>query len=246
MALSKGKEVAKKEATEVTVGADDFGTAGGIEDITIPRINVMQKMSKLLEDREDLKVGDFVESLADEKVGSIKDPLEFIPFYMEKLWFRSVKVGNSYEFLNVEDFSQANSRRRYYETVDGEDYKNELHYKFYCVLPSDQSIPYAITFKGMSQRIGKALYTQMYVKNKVARLSPAGKVMTLAGSKEENEKGSFIVLSSKVARDTTNEELRTALMWFKTVDQGGAATKTDAPESVTRREASYSDNNAQF
>lgn len=240
------KELTKQSTEVATIEEDAFGQAGGMEDVIIPKITVMQKMSKLLEDREDLKVGDFVESLNDEKLGSIKEPLEFIPFFMEKLWFRSQKVGNSFEFVSIEDFNPSNARRRYSETVDGVDYKNELHMKFYCILPEDPSIPYAITFKGMSQKIGKALYTQMYVKNKLGGLSAAGKVMNLAGVKQENEKGSFIVLGTTVGRDTTQEELHTALMWYKTLQSGAASTKSDEPDHVQRNTAQAAQDTAQF
>lgn len=232
------KELATTAGTEVStdVAQDAFGQTGGIEDIIIPKIMVMQKMSKLLEDRDELKVGDFIESLGDEKVGSITEPLEFIPFSMEKLWFRSKQIGNKWEFENVEAFNHSNSKRRYNETVDGETYKNELHMKFYCILPSDPSIPYAITFKGMSQKVGKALYTQMYVKNKMAGLSAAGSVMSLAGSKQENDHGSFIVFTASVGRKAEAEEVQTALMWYKTIQAGEASTNSDAPESVAKRE----------
>lgn len=243
------KAVAKKENTEVStnvIDQDAFGSAGGIEDVVIPKIMVMQKMSKLLDNRDDLRVGDFVESLDESKVGSITEPLEFVPFYMEKLWFRSQKNGNDWEFLAVEEFNTTNSRRRYYETVDGVDYKNELHMKFYCILPSDPSIPYAITFKGTSQKVGKALYTQMYVKNRMAGLSAAGKVMALSGSKVENDKGSFVVLAATPSRNASAEEVQEALMWFNTIQAGGASTSSDAPESVQAKEAAYADNNAQF
>lgn len=241
------KAVAKKQNTEVaTVAADAFGSAGGIEDIVIPKIMVMQKMSKLLDTNDDLKVGDFVESLGETKVGSISEGLDFIPFYMEKLWFRSQKVGKDFEFLAVEGFNQSNARRRYSEVVDGVEYKNELHMKFYAVLPDDPSIPYAITFKGTSQKTGKALYTQMYVKNKMSGLSAAGKVMTLAGAKQENEKGTFVVLNTTVARNSTAEEVQMCLDWFHTIESGNASTASDAPESVQAKEAAYADNNAQF
>ena len=216
-------DVTTTQSTDLsTVSADAFGAAPAhSEDIVIPKIQVMQKMSNLV-DEGVAKEGDFVDSLSQEVIGGLNEPVAFIPFYMEKLWFISKKVGGRWELEGIEAFSNLNKNLRYFDTVNGEDYKNELHMRFYALRPEDMSIPYIITFKGMSQKAGKALYTQMYIKNKAAGLTPAGKVMLLKGEKRENDNGKFVVTTCTPDRTASAEEVNQCLEWFHTIQAGSA------------------------
>jgi hypothetical protein len=218
------KEVTTTNSTEVAiVGLDDFGAAPvSSQDILIPKVLVMQKMSKLLDQDEDLKEGDLVDSLTGEKIGGLKEPLEILPFHMEKVWFKSKKEGGEFKLIGIEDVTIENENMRYSEVVNGVEYKNEMHMRFYCLRPSDMSLPIVLTFKGMSQKKGKILATQMYIKNRSAGMNQAGMVMNIGVTKEANDKGSYVVLNPSAARKSTQEEQRECLQWFKTLNQSKA------------------------
>lgn len=238
------KEVTKATSTDVAVPSmDDFGVPDVTsKDILIPKVLCMQKMSKLVED-EKAKVGDFVDSLTGDVIASIVKPLEFIPFYLEKLWFRSRKEGTRFKLEEITPVTPENEGRRYQEMIGGNEYRNEKHMQFYCILPHDPTLPYIITFKVKSERAGKALATQMYVKNRAAGKTPAAKVMALSGHKEENEAGSFIVLDTKVVRESTPEEINTCLEWFRMIKAGQAKVHHEETPEDTK---TYGGDNTEF
>lgn len=224
-------EVVKKQATEVSTELAEWGQPEAInaKDVVIPKVLLMQKMSDLV-DAGQAKEGDFVDSLTKKVVGAHDKPIEIIPFYLERLWFISKKVGTDWEIQEITPVTPANQDQRYNEIVEGVELKRELHMRFYCILPSDPSIPYVVTFKVMSQKNGRALYTQMYVKNAAAKLSPAAYVMSLKADKEANEKGKYYVFNTSVARRASKEEELTCLQWFKTI-RAGQATVDNSDEA---------------
>lgn len=216
------KAIAKTQSTEVAapVNLDAFGSGSvSSSDIVIPKILTMQGLSKLVTDGE-AKFGDFVDSMSTTVLGSINTPLEFIPFHMDKIWIIEVMNGNKYEFDRIEPVTAANEARRYEETVDGKAYKNSKVMNFYVMLPSDMSMPYVLPFKGTSIKAGKALATQMYMKNRGAGKVPPAYVMEMFGEKKTNDKGTFAVTSVRTKKESTVEEINECLKWYKGIAKG--------------------------
>ena len=246
MAKKENTEVVTTEKNEVVnVEADlnEWGDSGiSSKDIIIPKILCMQGLSDLVADGH-AKMGDFVDSLSNEVIGSIDSPVVFIPFYMTKVWIVSrLKNGESnYEF---EKYVDANiSGELPFEEMDGEDsIKNEYALQFYVLLAHDMTMPYVITFKSTSLRAGKVLSTQMYVRNRAAGLAPAAYKMLLGGKKEKNDKGTFVVMEVKASGKASQEEIANCLTWFKTVKQGNTKVASEPSES----DAVYADDNVSF
>lgn len=233
------KEVTKPEETAVaTVDVDAFG-AGPLssDDIVIPKLLAMQGLSNYVTEGA-AKFGDFVDSLNGQVIGSISEPIEFIPFYLEKVWIISKKIGNKYVFQAYEPVTTANENKPWEEIINGEEWKNEKCYNFYSILPHDPSLPYVIAFKSTSAKSGRELATQMYVKNRAAGKVPPAKVMKLFGSKEEKDGNKFVVMKSAVVRDSSQEEIASCLDWFKTITSGGASVDSSdvsAPDVVKEK-----------
>lgn len=237
------KEVAKKESTEVSteIALDAFGdTQVSSQDIIIPKILAMQPGSKLVTDGKAV-FGDFVDSLSGTKIGSIKEPIQFIPFHMEKIMIISKKEAGEYKFDRIEPVTAANESLPYEHAVGEFQYKNEQVMNFYSLLPSDMSMPYIIAFKGMSRKSGRALATQMFIKNRSAGKVPPAKIMELTGEKVQNNKGTFVTLGTSIAGDSSNEQIGECLKWFKTIQSGAAK----AHEEVATKPA-YEEENTQF
>jgi len=216
------KQVAKKQESEVaSVDVDAFG--GGelsSTDIIIPKVLTMQGLSKLVTEGT-AKFGDFVDSISSTVIGNYASGhIEFIPFHLEKSWIISKKMGDRFVYDRVEPWSLANDGKQWEEVINGVVYKNEKAFSFYCILPSDPSIPYIIQFKGTSIKAGKELATQMYVKNRAVGKVPPAKVMKLSGERTQNDKGIFVKLKSAVVRDSKVEEIQTCLEWFSIIKQG--------------------------
>lgn len=225
-------EVVNKEdvGTEVStnVDLDAFGGGGySSQDVVIPKILVMQGLSNLVTEGK-AKFGDLVDNQSHVVLGNAMDkPVEFIPFHLEKVWIVSVKNGNRYEFSHIDPVTVSNENRKWEEVVDGKEVKNEKSFNFYAILPSDPTIPYIVQFKGTSQRTGKELATQMYVKNRAAGLVPPAKVMTLKGQKVSNDKGTYVVLKTEIAGESSPEQIQSCLEWYKAVASGKATASTD-------------------
>jgi hypothetical protein len=218
-ALSKteSKELAKPNM------ADWGQPAVSSRDIVIPKILCMQGLSELVTE-DKAKMGDFVDSMTSEIIGNYKDkPVQFIPFHLEKIWIISKKVQGQgdFSFDSITNVTPENEGMRYQEVVDGVEYKREYTMNFYVLRPEDTSLPYIISFKGMSSKAGRILATQMYVRNSAAGLVPPAKIMELAGTKDKNDKGTFITLNSKAVDESSAEQIDSAFQWYKTVTSGG-------------------------
>jgi len=226
------KEVTTQNTgTEVAQPAQSWAMPSGMNssDIVIPKIACAQAMSKSVIDG-DARFGDFMDSMTMEKLGDLKNPVNFIPFFMKKLWIVSKKDGGDWKFLKTEEVTLMNGGRSYFEVEDGVEYKNELVYNFYVLREGDFTLPYIISFKGSSKKAGLLLATQMYTKNARLGKCPAANVFALSGKKEDGEKGTYIVLSVSVVRDSTEEEMNEAFEWNKTLSSTTVKEHEESPE----------------
>lgn len=240
-----GTEVVAQVAGNAMTVAQDLGEwgAGDVssKDLIIPKILVMQGLSDLVTEGN-AKIGDLVDSVSGEVLGSIEKPVSFIPFHMEKAWIvsRKKKGEGKFEFERYEAVTPANMDYPF-EVQDGDDtVKYEYTLQFYVLRPEDTSMPYVISFKATSLRAGKVLSTQMFVRNRAAGLVPPAYVMELGGKKEKNDKGTFVVMEVKPKTKTSDALISECLNWYKVIKAGGAKVAAEKPEG-----ASY-EGNAQF
>jgi hypothetical protein len=72
-------------------------------------------------------------------------------------------------------------------------------------------------------KAGKKITTQMYAINMAAKkVAPCATVMELKGTKNQNDKGTFVVLDVAVKKDATQEQIQECAKWIKIVKQGAA------------------------
>jgi hypothetical protein len=243
--MSKKELVAANQESSVAIHQDlsAWGdTQVSSNDIVMPKILAMQGLSQFVMDGA-AKFGDFCDSLSGEVLGSISKPIEFIPFLMDKVWIISKREGQKYQYSHTEPVT-ADTENLPWEDIDaeGKAIKREYVRAFYVLIPG-RPIPYTLAFKGTSAKSGKILATQMYITNRMSNLSPAGVVMTLEGVKQQNDNGTYVVMSVKANRKTTPEEEGQALQWFKTISKQ-ASRISSIREEVVQPEAPAS--NAAF
>lgn len=238
--MSKKNETASTEvvaqvSTAVATSATDLNDWGAGEisqkDLVIPKILVMQGLSDLVGEGK-AALGDLVENVSNEKLGSFDKPVEVIPFHMTKAWIVSRrKAGESkFEFEKYEDYKVGQEFP--FEVQEGGDtVKYEYNLQFYVLRPEDMSMPYVISFKSTSLRAGKVLSTQMYVRNKASGLAPAAFVMSLSSKREKNDKGTFAVLEVAPKRRTSADEEREALNWYKVIKAGNHQVAAETVDS---------------
>lgn len=230
------KELAKKETTEVALNNSDWGDVEvSSRDLVISRINLMQGLSELVSDGK-AKLGDLVNSVTKEVIASKDATVELLPFYCTKTWITSKKKGNKFEFESVKpDQGQV---MPFEETIGGEVYKHEHCYQFFF-MTKELSVPVVASFKGTSHKVGKQLFTLMYVNNKQAGLTPANNWVSLGSVIDKNDKGTYAVMSVKLSAKSTTEELQECIKWIGTlktsavkVDDVVEAAGSDAPQTA--------------
>lgn len=232
------KELAKTESTELALAGnlDAWGeNEMSSQDMVIPKILCMQGLSDLVSEGK-AKMGDFVDSLSGEVVGSIENPVDIVPFHMEKIYIISKKEqgGSRFEFDRIE--AVTNQNYPFEEVVNGVTYKYEYTLQFYCLRPDDTTLPYVVSFKSTSLKSGKVLSTQMYVRNRAAGLVPPAFTIKLGGRKEKGEQGTYIVMEVKQGDRTSNELIGECLNWMKVVKAGKAKVNHGSDEPNYQQE----------
>jgi len=216
------------------------------QDIKLPVLMLCQAMSDAVKLKK-AKEGDFFDTSSDRAIGNVESGLEIIPIHMQVMWhiFHYDKKAKKYAW--AEKFpletnpgsANYNDKLKYEEVikVDGApvEVKRERRLEFYVLIPKgDSSLPYHLTFKVTSIKAGKQLATQMYVENQNAGLVPPARAFNLCGHIESNDKGSFVVLDVKPARNSTAEEIAAAFKWYKLI-LAGAVQVTQVDEDTTQK-----------
>jgi hypothetical protein len=212
------------------------------KDIVIPKIFAMQPMSKLVTEGK-VKFGEFIDSLTSAVLGDVNNPIEFVPFYMEKCYVVMEEKAGKFSFKQQVPITAANESTDFEQT--GEGGVKQKWYRtsnFYVLLPKEiaegTAIPYLISFRSSSARAGQKLATTMFMKNLKAGKTPAAMVLKLTGTKTTNDKGTFIVMDVQETRPSTDSEVTEAFGWVKTVRSG--AVKVDHSDLEQEASASYS------
>lgn len=202
------------------------------KDIIIPKILPMQGLSKLVTDGKAV-MGEFRDSLNGTLLGNAeKAPLEFVPFYMEKVWVIFEEKAGTMKFSKQVPIDPSNENWEIEEVIAGVKIRRDRCMNFYVLLPSDVAqggaIPYILSFRRTSLRAGQKLATQMFLKNIKAGKTPASVAMQLSGTRTTNDKGTFIVLDATEKRASSDEEVKEAFGWVKAIREG--KTKVDTSD----------------
>ena len=195
--------------------ADYQPTDETIDDIAFPRIIPMNPTSRMVNEGQAV-FGTLVDQSNGAVLATADKPLAIVPVYIQKTYMVSKKVGAKFEFVRVEPFDVA-GRPYEYDALDGDRYKNELCYNVYCLLEGDIDIPYMLTFKGMSVRSGRQIWTLMFRRNLVAGIPPFGRIIHVTPRKDKNPQGVYVVLDVKAGEKINGPILRTADEWFMTL-----------------------------
>jgi hypothetical protein len=209
------------------------------KDIVIPKVLAMQGLSKQVTEGV-AKFGEFRDSLNSKVLGDLSNPIEFVPFFLEKVWVVFEEKNGTMKFVKTIPIDAENEGYPYEETLNGVKIRRDRTMNFYVLLTKDlaegNAIPHIISFRRTSMRAGQKLVTTMYVKNMKAGGTPASMVLELKGTKQSNDKGTFVVLDVVEKRASTHAEITEAFTWVKAV-QGG---RTKADTSDLEQEAKQS------
>lgn len=243
------KQVAKKQSTEVSTEAMDLSQWGeqevSREDIVIPKILAMQGLSELVTSRK-AQIGEFRDSVSAKLLGSIDEPMEFIPFHVQKLWIEFLPDEKGVmKFSKVTPMTRENEGKPWEEkdSTGKAILRRDRTLQFFVLRPDDLKeglvMPYVLSFRRTSAQAGKKLYTQMYFTNKQRKLPPPAFVMKLTGKIETNNNGTYVVMDVEEGRKVNTEELMAAFEMYKVVQAG--ETKVDNSEFESNNTNTVSD-----
>lgn len=246
-----GKEVVKKQEQQVALPSElaDWGDTGVNvgNDILLPKLLVMQAPSDLVTEGRAV-MGEFRNSITAERLGSINEPIEIIPFHVIKS-LDILRRGDDGQFLwarteplieNVTDPAYNDNLPWEGQDEDGTPIKRVRRLNFFVLLVKDvvegTAIPYTLSFKSTSMKEGRKMFNRMYVENKMRKLPPAAFTFQLGGIREKNDKGTFIIQQPQLGRQVTIDELKTAKQWYDQVVKGAVKYDLTDDEGTTPNE----------
>lgn len=210
--------VAETEVETVKLTAEQLAKYApedeSFSDIVFPRLVAMNPTSSKVMDGT-ATFGQMVDLAEGRVVAEADEPLKVVPVTIIKTYMVSKMVGGKFEFHSIDAWD---GNRDWEETnSEGEVMKNELCYNLYCLLEGDVDLPYIITFKGMSAKSGRALWTLMYRRNTMQGLPPFGRIVEITPKKSKNDKGNFVILEIKGSDKLKGPVLTIADKWFSTL-----------------------------
>lgn len=222
----KQEIVKKEEAQAPALASGDWGVGTEVDtaDLLIPKILLIQKMSKMVD--QGATAGEFRDSLDQTLLG--KGEVEVIIFST----FSTLQIHENKQWVSTEPYTPANALLPWAEDIDGKKVERVRCYNFYCLTASgNSSLPYCFSLSKTSAKTAKRLLT-VFAKMQAGGKVSASKVFKLKAIKSENDKGSWFAVDFEVGRDTTQAELERAHTWFNSIKKGGAKVHdTDEVES---------------
>lgn len=244
----------KTDETSLTPAVDKALAAAGVpegswgapqattSDLVIPRIMIMQGLSKLMQDDTlGAKLGEVRESLEGRLLGSKDKPLQFIPFFITTTWINREKINGKFEFKSQEPRTGANDDLPWDWTEKNEhgkdvEFKREKAINAYVLIPSEidtgEFLPYVLSFSKTAFKAGKKFMTLVEML-KQGGLAPAHRVFELSVQKTENEKGTWYNPEVKKLGATAPKHLAAAYKWYQTVSAGAVRVDEPVAEEAT-------------
>lgn len=233
--MTKGKELTSAASTEIAVATDmeswgDFD--GGASELVIPKCLLMQGQSKLVSD-DKAATGEWRNSVTGELIAKKGEEFELIPFHFERYWAIAEKDGS--KFRRIETLTAANENLPWdFQDNDGVACKRTYVRSFYCLDTKDlDGLPIVISFSSTAAKVGKNLWTRMYMMNRQAGKIPCAFPIKVTSSMVKGEKGAYAAPDFTV--NTTEISAETAVVcrnWMLSIKAGDA--KADSSDEVAQ------------
>ena len=231
------KEIEVKKQNQIAMAHADMvdDVFGDIEidtaDILIPKLLLMQSTSEYVA-QEKAKLGDFVSSTTGEKLGSILEPIEIIPFYHVKS-LDIINADENNELIRREPFTPENAALPWDDMEGNVKIRRVKRLDFFCLVPKTLAkgsiLPMVVSFRSTGYKAGQAILTawlETRERNRIAKIEgrltdiklPFHQSFVLSGQKLTNEKKqTYAVPSVQGGKEVAEDHLRMCLDWIKTV-----------------------------
>jgi len=195
------------------------------QDITLPKMLLMQGLSKLVSSGE-ARMGEIRDSLTRDllggQCGKEMKPVSFIPVHLTMLWTVFEKRAGKDVWVGTEPMTAHNHDLPINEVKNGIEIRRDRTMNVIALRPEDikagEAFPYVISFRRYSFPAGKDL-AAYGTKLKMTKKPLAYFTFQLESEKQENEKGVFFKYILKKERVSTPEEISEAKNWFDIVSK---------------------------
>lgn len=200
-------------------------------DILIPKILLMQPASEAVAD-EKAALGDYINSVTLEKVGSIVQPFEFVPFWHNKVWDIVNKDENN-EWMRTEEFKPGEDNLPWeFKDEAGTNCARIKRLNFFGFIPEKvaqgEILPMILSFKSTSYREGTKILTQWKL-NMSKNVVPFASSFEIAGEKRKNEKNQSYCVANVMLKTpaVSDEMLNLCMKWYKDIKHTKVQVKVD-------------------
>lgn len=264
------KEIQTKNAGAVVsaeqaamMDAFDYGQVEA-RDLKIPKLLLMQAMSKFVNEDQVAKSGDLVNSISAEVYGAVREkdykPVKVIPIHMFKNWVIQEELSpGKFEYRETVPVTPQNTDWEWDVEVDGRKFKRTKQLNFYVLLEKDLgnplALPHVISFRSTSFKEGGVLANH-FATCKAAQAAkqfriPMDRFFEIGGKMQKNEKGTFYVLTAKESGPTDQAAQLQAFSWYKQIQDASKAgssfdEKVDNSEFAGTVSDSYAASETEF
>jgi len=201
------------------------------EDILIPKVLIMQALSKLVAE-EKAEFGSIVRSTNAETLANKTGSVEFIPLTATKNYVLMEKVGDKFEYRG-ESMTPYNDENDW--QLDGKHMRQYRNLTFYVLLTSDIAgdkkirealeqtgempedgdmlMPCAVSFRSTAYKYGKILATHFKKMDYFGQPAYVKK-LKFVPKKETNDKGTWYALNIEEVGKTNPDEKELAQQWI--------------------------------
>jgi len=221
----------------------------GTEDFRLSNILLMHGMSKMVKDRDNpAKEGDFRDNRTGDLLGSIDNPMSFVPFHLEKRWDVERLEDGKWKWDRTEYFDQSNSSRPVsrskgkFTEVNGERYF--IMFRAFILRTEDLERgavkPYIVDFKNSSRESGRVLGQTMFQDNNLEKVSPAGYTFQLRAEEVTNGENTWLAYSIAKDRKSERDEEASAFKMYKLLKE------MDVSEAEVEQTANHAPDDLEF
>lgn len=194
-------------------------------DLKIPKLLLMQAMSKYVNEDGTAKAGDLVNSLNGAALGCVREKgyqaVQFIPFKMTKTWVIQELDEKTKKFVYKETVT-VTPENTDWEWLDGK-IKRTKCLNIYALLTSQlgdpTAVPFVITFRNTSYKAGTLIANHFAVcrqaqQAKLMRVPP-DTIFELGGKVQSNDDGTWYTFTTREVGPSTADAVKQAAMWAK-------------------------------
>lgn len=206
-----------RKETQVALPMDNILSDLGISanELAIPKLLLMQNTSEFVGEGM-FQMGDIINSLSKEKVGSLDSPVEIIPLFMQRNWVVYNVSDGQPVYMRQEPVTSANEKLPWDDIEAGVVIRRDMSLDVYCLLTkeieSGEAFPIVISFRRTSFNAGKIIATTG-MKLRVLGRELFSKVISIKSMRQKSEKNVYAVLESTPSRNATSSEIEAAKIW---------------------------------